>query len=94
MARVALNLETDIQPVSEFRSNAAELLRQVRDEGRPVVITQRGKGAAVLVEIHQYQALIDELELLRDVQRGLADARSGREVPHEDARARLRDRYR
>ncbi len=72
MARVALDLEADIQPVSDFRANAAEFLEQVRTTGRPLVLTQKGRGAAVLVDIGSYQALLDELELLRDIHRGMS----------------------
>lgn len=94
MSRLDFDLEADIQPVTEFRASTAEFLDRVRETGRPMVLTQKGRGAAVLVDIHSYQALIDEVELLRDVHRGLADIEAGRVVPHEDARARLLGRYR
>ena len=41
-------LDTDIRPVSEFRANVADLIEQVRNSGRPLVLTQRGHSAAVL----------------------------------------------
>ena len=65
MARI--HLATDIKPVTEFRAHAAELLQQVRATGRPVILTQRGHSAAVLMAVEQYEQLTDELELLRDV---------------------------
>ena len=89
MSRVALDLEADIQPVSDFRANASAMLQQVRDTGRPLVLTQRGRGAAVLLDIRSYQGLLDELEELRDVARGLADVAEGRVVAHEDVAARV-----
>ncbi|MEZ4239605.1 MAG: type II toxin-antitoxin system Phd/YefM family antitoxin [Myxococcota bacterium] len=89
MSRVALDLEADIQPVSDFRANASAMLQQVRDTGRPLVLTQRGRGAAVLLDIRSYQGLLDELEELRDVTRGLADVAEGRVVAHEDVAARV-----
>ncbi|MEQ1569040.1 MAG: type II toxin-antitoxin system Phd/YefM family antitoxin [Myxococcota bacterium] len=89
MSRVALDLEADIQPVSDFRANASAMLQQVRDTGRPLVLTQRGRGAAVLLDIRSYQGLLDELEELRDVAQGLADVAEGRVVAHEDVAARV-----
>jgi antitoxin YefM len=89
MARVALDLEADIQPVSDFRANASAMLQQVRDTGRPLVLTQRGRGAAVLLDIRSYQHMVDELDELRDVHRGLADVTAGRLVDHEQAMVRL-----
>ena len=90
----ALDLENDIQPVSDFRANAAAMLKRVKDTGRPLVLTQNGRGTAVLLDVRAYQALIEENQMLREVQHGLADVAAGRTVPHEDARARLLARYR
>jgi len=93
MARTAFDLTEDIQPAADLQSRAEGLLRQVRDTRRPVVLTQEGRGTAVLVDIASYQSLLEELDLLRDVHRGLADVEAGRVVPHDEARARLLARY-
>jgi prevent-host-death family protein len=93
MARTAFDLTEDIQPAADLQSRAEGLLRQVRDTRRPVVLTEEGRGTAVLVDIASYQSLLEELDLLRDVHRGLADVEAGRVVPHDEARARLLARY-
>lgn len=93
MAKHSLDLTEDIHPAAELQSKAEDLLRQVQDTGRPVVLTQEGKGAAVLLNLDTYQSLLEEVELLRDVHRGLADVEAGRGVPHDEARARLLSRY-
>jgi antitoxin YefM len=93
MAKIPLNLNEDSQPVSELEAKAAELLRRVQETRRPVVLTEDGKGAAVLVDLESYQDLLEEIEILRDVHRGLADAEAGRVTPHDEARARLLARY-
>jgi len=90
-AHHAIDLEADIQPVSDFRANSAAMLKHVQETGRPIVLTQRGRSAAVVVDIKTYQALIDELDELKDLARGLADAESGKLVTHDDAINRLRD---
>ena len=94
MAKVTLDLEADIQPVSDFRAQAASMLQQVRETGRPIVLTQRGRGSAVLLDLRSYQAMLDELELLRDIHRGLTDAAAGRVVEHDSVLEQLKDRYR
>jgi antitoxin YefM len=86
MAKVALDLGEDIQPVSDFRAHASAMLRHARESGRPIVLTQRGRGTAVLVDIASYQALLDEVEELRSVCQGMADVERGRVVSHEDVR--------
>ncbi|MFT5459518.1 MAG: antitoxin YefM [Myxococcota bacterium] len=92
MGKAALDLTTDIQPISEFRSNASALLEQVRTTGRPLVLTRRGRGAAVVLDIGAYQGLIDELAELRDVHRGLADVEAGRLLDHEEVARRTLER--
>jgi antitoxin YefM len=88
-APIPFDLEADIKPVSDFRANSAALLRQVRESGRPIVLTQRGRSAAVVVDVGTYQALLDELDELRDVHRGLADLAEGRVTSQEDIEAEL-----
>jgi predicted transcriptional regulator len=65
----------------------------VRETRRPVILTESGQTTAVLVDLETYQGLLEEIDLLRDVHRGLADAEAGRTVPHEEAMARLLARY-
>lgn len=83
----------DIQPVSEFRANAAKFLDQVRETKKALVITQHGKGAAVLLDIESYDELLDELEIRRAVAAGEAAIRAGRVRDHEDVMKDLRERY-
>ena len=59
MPKLANNLESDNQPVTDFRANAASMLKQVRETGRPLVLTQTGRGTAVLLDIREYQRLIN-----------------------------------
>ena len=93
MAKVSVELSTDIQPVSDFRANASAMLKQVRSSGRPIVLTQRGRGAAVLLDINAYEALLDEVEELRFACEGLADFEAGRVVEHEVVKADILARF-
>ena len=93
MARVPYDLSEDIHPAADLQSQAEGLLKRVQNTRRPVILTEQGRGAAVLVDIDSYRSLLEEIELLRDVHQGLADVRAGRVVPHEEARARLLSRY-
>ena len=89
-----LKLDTDIKPVSEFRANAAELIEQVRSTGRPLVLTQRGHSAAVVLDVAEYQQIIDEVELLRDVRTAVGQIDAGKGVSNRAAKAELRRRFR
>jgi len=62
----------------------------VKATQRPLIRTRRGRGLAVLLDIGAYQALMDELETLRDVQLAMADIAARRVRDHADVRERLR----
>lgn len=80
MKRTAL--ARDLVPANEFRANMATWMHQLEESGRPVVITQRGRAAAVLVD----PAMLDELEgsreLVQRVLKGLEDVELG--ALHDD----------
>ena len=53
----------DIQPVTEFRANAAQFIEQVQATGEPVILTQHGRSAAVLLDVESYEGMLDERAL-------------------------------
>ena len=81
----------DIQPLTAFRANVASFVDQVRQTGRPLVLTQHGKGAAVLLGAADYESLVEELEILRDIQLSERELAEGRGVPHEQVVQELRE---
>lgn len=85
-------LDKDIKPVSEFRANAAELIEQVKTSGRPLVLTQRGQSTAVLMDVADYEAMVDEIELLRDVRTAAEQIDAGKGLTQREAKAELRRR--
>jgi antitoxin YefM len=87
-----LDLLDDIKPISDFRANAAALIRQARESGRPLVITQNGRSAAVLVDVRSYQALLDEVSVLRDVAKSRAELAAGEGIEHSEAMSQIRAR--
>ena len=80
----------DIQPLTAFRANVASFVDQVRETGRPLVLTQHGKSAAVLLGASDYEALVEELETLRDIQIAERELAEGKGIPHEQVVEELR----
>jgi prevent-host-death family protein len=72
MARVP-----DIIPVTDLRQNAAAVLRRIRSLRRPLVITQRGRAAAVLLSVTAYERIEHQLRLLRLFARGEKEIGAG-----------------
>jgi prevent-host-death family protein len=67
----------EIVPVSDLRQGAAAVLERLRKSRQPLVITQRGRAAAVLVPIAEYERSERELELLRDLALGEKESEKG-----------------
>ncbi len=89
-----LKLDTDIKPVSEFRAKAANLIERVRNTRRPLVLTQRGRSAAIVVAVDEYEQLVEELETLRDIRTAEEQIEAGQTISNRQAKARLRRRFR
>lgn len=85
MQRIRIN--QDIKPMSEFRTGIALFVRQVHDTKRPLVLTQHGKGVAVLLDVDEYESMQEKIELLQDIQTSISQVESGAGVEHGDARA-------
>jgi prevent-host-death family protein len=82
----------DVQPLSAFRANAAGFLDQVRTSKRPLVLTQHGKSTAVVLDVEQYEALMDEIEIIRDIRQAKAEMARGEGISHDELVAELRAR--
>ena len=84
----------DVRPLSEFRANAASFVQQVQGTKRPVILTVHGRSAAVLLDVGEYETLLDQLELLRDVKTAEAQLKQGRTVSQAKAREKVSARFR
>ncbi len=85
-----VRLSRDVRPLTEFRAKIAECVEQVRASRQPMILTQHGHGAAVLLGLDAYEALLDELELLRDVRAAEGQVAGGMRQEHERVEVRLR----
>lgn len=86
-----MRLSQDIKPVSYVKANTAKVLQQVNTSG-PVVITQNGEAAAVLMGVRDYERLTEGIALLTILSMGEKSIQEGRGVPAEEAFARIRAR--
>jgi prevent-host-death family protein len=87
-----LRIDQDIRSMSEFRTGIATFLKQVHDTKRPLVITQHGKGVAVLLDVAEYEAMQEKIELLGDIQLSIAQIDAGKGIEHTMAKETLLSR--
>ena len=60
-----MNISTDIKPVTYLKSRAADLLKQINETHRPVIITQNGEPKAVLQDPKSYEDMKNALGILK-----------------------------
>ncbi len=82
-----LRIDQDIRPMSEFRTAIASFLKQVHDTKRPLIITQHGKGVAVLLDVNEYEAMQEKIELLQDIQTSIGQLDNGKGIENNAAKA-------
>ena len=85
----ALRPSTDVLPVTEFRANSSSMLSRLKATKRPVVLTQHGRGAAVIMDVGVYEGMLDEIAILRDIRIAEEQIAHGEGIPHEEVVARL-----
>ena len=73
-----------IVPITDLRQDAAAALKHVKSSQQPVVITQRGRPAAVLLSLEAYERSEHERELLRLLARGEQEITAGRGFDLDD----------
>lgn len=87
-----LRVSENIVPVSEFKARTAEWLRRLGQDSDPIVITQNGRAAGVLLSPEAYDQLTRRLRFITAVEEGLADVEAGRLTPHEEVVTKLQQR--
>ncbi len=84
-----LVIDQDIRSISDFRANTTSFIQQVHQTKRPIVITQHGKSAAVLLGVSEYEALMERLELLQDIHTAEAQLKANQGIPHTEVKAEV-----
>ena len=88
-----IRVSENIIPVSEFKARAAELLRRLSGSSEPLVITQNGKAAGVLLSPAAYDEFTERFGFMKAVEQGLSDIDVGRVTPHADLVAEMHRRF-
>jgi prevent-host-death family protein len=94
-----LNLERDIDSMTNFKRQTAQYLERLHKTGQPVVLTVNGKAEVVIQDAAAYQKLIeaaakaDREEMVAAIREGLADVKRGRTKPARAALQALAKKY-
>ena len=91
-----IDITKDIHSVTIFRRNPAQFMKQVKKTKRPVVLTVKGKAAAVIQAAEAYQRLLDivaRADVNEAIRQGLEDVAMGRTRPAQQVFSEIRERY-
>ena len=79
----------DVVPLSDLKTNPGRVVHQVDQTRRPVLLTNRGRGVAVVQALAKFEADNEEREFLRSVVQGFMDLEEGRETSLAEVKTRL-----
>ena len=82
-----IDITKDIQSLTTFRRRSGDFMKQLRKNRRPVVLTVKGKAAAIVQDAEAYQRLLDiaaRANAEEGIRQGLEDARQGKIRPIEE----------
>ena len=88
-----INISEDIHSLSDFRAGVSSYIQQVTATKRPLVITQHGKGVAVLADISEFEAMQTRLELLEDIYKAETQISEGFGISHKDAKSMVMKKF-
>ncbi len=79
-----ISISNDIVPIAEFKTSISKWFKSLKNTGHPLIITQNGKPAGVLLSPSDYDELVYKKSLLDSIGRGISDADSGRTYSTEE----------
>jgi prevent-host-death family protein len=85
-----MKYSTHIRPISYFKANAAEVVRQLTEQREPMVITQNGEAKAVLQDVASFEQTQETMALLKILALGQQEVAAGRLKPAAEVIERLR----
>jgi prevent-host-death family protein len=91
-----IDITQDIQPLTTFRNNSVKMLQQLKETGRPIILTVNGKAAATILSAAEYQRLQDIAardSVQEAIRQGRADVAAGRTVPLAEGFAAFRKKH-
>ncbi len=84
-----MNISKDIKPITYLKSRAADLLKQINETHRPVVITQNGEPKAVLQDPESYENMRNAIGILKLISQGEEDIKTGKSKAQDDVFANI-----
>lgn len=79
----------DVIPLSDLKVNPGRVVKHATEAHRPVLLTSRGRGVAVVQSVAEFEKAEEERAFMRAVLAGIADLEAGRELSRNEVAERL-----
>jgi prevent-host-death family protein len=84
-----IKFSEDVIPLSDLKINPGKIVNRAKDTRRPVLITSRGRGVAVMQGLAEYEDNQEERKFMKAVAQGLMDIKEGNELNLDEVKSRL-----
>ena len=79
-----MKLAQAVKPISYVKANMAEIIRDISEDGQPIVITQNGEAKAVLMDVREYDQIQQSMAMLKILSQSSKSIDEGRVYPMEE----------
>ncbi|MEJ2201247.1 MAG: type II toxin-antitoxin system Phd/YefM family antitoxin [Desulfuromonadaceae bacterium] len=86
---MAIKFSEDIIPLADVKVNPGKVIRRTQETHRPILLTSRGRGVAVVQSLEDFEAAEEEKAFMRAVIEGISDLDNNRQVDLDTAKKRL-----
>ena len=84
-----IKFSEDVISLSDLKVNPGKVINHAKDSHRPILLTSRGRGVAVVQGIEEFQKNGEELAFVKAIAQGLVDIKEGKTMSLKDVRKRL-----
>ena len=84
-----IKFSQDVVPLSDLKVNPGKIVSRAQGNHRPILLTSRGRGVAVVQGLEEYKNLEEERVFMRVVTQGLLEIKEGKEQSLEDVKKKL-----
>jgi len=85
----AIKFSQDVVPIGDLKVNPGKVVRRTQETKRPVLLTSRGKGVAVVQSLEEYEAAQEERAFIKSISQGMSDLEAGRTMTLDELDQRL-----
>ena len=86
---MTIKFSEDVIPLSDLKINPGRVVSQVRETRRPILLTSRGRGVAVVQDLEEFEKGTEELAFVRAIAQGLMDIKDGNTLSLAEVKKRL-----